>query len=352
MEKQEINKKVHSLRYRITNYFLLLFIIIGIAWIGFKFLDITDSKYTDNAQVRRSITPVNSRVQGFIKEIRFNDYQHVKKGDTLLIIDNSEYLLHLYQAEANYANAIAGKKIMGSTINTSANNISVSDANILELKVRLEHAAAEFQRYKNLLAKSAVTQDQYDKIKTEYDATNAKYEMLKRQKQSNVSISDEQIKRLGQNDANIKQAKAALDIAELNLSYTVVTAPCNGILGRKDIQLGQLIQPGQSLFSVVDDDEVWVIANYKEKQSKNIAQGNDVEIEVDAIPNIKFKGKVAALSNATGSAFSMIPTNDNSNGNFIKIEQLIPIKIEFTSENKSEDIAKLKSGMNVEARIK
>lgn len=350
MENQNNNKKGKNIRFRIFNYTILALIIAGIIWVFAQFIEVSDTGYTDNAQVKRHIVPVNSRVQGYIKEIRFAEYQHVNEGDTLLIIDDSEYLYRLAQAEANYANAVAGKVITGSTISTTQNNLSVSDAGIEEIKVRLENAATNLRRYKNLLEQESVTQDQYDRMKTEYDATKAKYDMLVRQKQSTALVGQEQTNRLSQNEANIKQAKAALDIAQLNLSYTIIVAPRSGIVGRKDLQVGQLIQPGQSIVSVVDDSDVWVIANYKEKQTKNISIGDNVDISIDAVPNVRFKGKITAMSQATGSAFSLVPT-DNATGNFVKIEQRIPIRIELTGENSTESLERLKAGMSAEVYI-
>lgn len=350
MENQNKRNKGKSIQFRIFNYVVVLFIIAGVVWVIMQFMIVGSSRYTNNAQVRQHIVPVNSRVQGYIKDIRFNEYQYVNKGDTLLIIDNSEYLYRLAQAEATYANATAGKSITGTTISTTMNNLSVSDASIEEMKVRLEYAATNLRRYENLLKQESVTKDQYDNIKTEYDATKAKYDMLVRQKKSTALMGEEQTKRLSQNESSIKEAKAALDMAELNLSYTVIVAPCSGIVGRKDLQVGQLIQPGQSVVSVVDESEVWVIANYKEKQTRDIAIGDKVEIEVDAVSDIKYKGRVSAISQATGSATSLVPT-DNSTGNFVKIEQRIPLRLEFTEENKPEDIAKLRAGMSAEVYI-
>lgn len=351
MENKDNRKKGKSLRFRIFNYVLLIFIALGVIWVISQFMVVGSSKYTNNAQVKRHIVPVNLRVQGYIKEIRFEEYQHVNKGDTLLIIDNSEYVYRVAQAEANYANAVAGKDITGSTISTTMNNLSVSDASIEEVKVGLENAAVNLRRYDNLLKEESVTKAQYDNVKAEYDATKARYDMLVRQKRSTALVGDEQTKRLSQNDANIKQAKAALDMAELNLSYTIIVAPCSGMVGRKDLQVGQLIQPGQSVVSIVDDLEVWVIANYKEKQTKNIKVGDEVEIDVDAVPGVKFIGRVAAMSNATGSAYSLVPT-DNSTGNFVKIEQRIPIRLEFTDQNRQEDVKRLKAGMSAEVYLK
>lgn len=350
MENQVNTKKGKGIRFRIFNYMILLFIVAGVIWVSAKFIAVSNSNFTDNAQVKRHIIPVNSRVQGYIREVRFEEYQHVNKGDTLLVIDSSEYLYRLAQAEANYANAIAGKEVMGHTINTTNNNLSVSDAGIEEVKVRLENAKTNLARYANLLDQESVTQDQYDRIKTEYDATKARHDMMVRQKRSTALMSKEQTKRLSQNEANIKQAKAALDMAKLNLSYTAILAPCDGITGRKNVQGGQLIQPGQSIVSIVDDSQVWIIANYKEKQTARISEGDQVDIEVDAINGVTFRGRVVALSNATGSAFSLVPT-DNSTGNFVKVEQRIPIRIELTSENKDEHINKLKAGMSAEVYI-
>lgn len=351
MENKEQVRKGKSFGFKIFNYAVLACIVLGVGWVIMRFANVSNSDYTDNAQVKRHIVPVNSRVQGFIKDIRFDEYQYVNKGDTLFIIDDSEYVFRLAQAEANYANATAGKDVMGSTISTTHNNLSVSDASIEETKVRLENAETNLRRYKNLLDEKAVTQDQYDRIKTEYDALKARYNMIVRQKQSTALVGVEQTKRLQQNEANIRQAKAALDIAQLNLSYTVITAPASGIVGRKNLQIGQLIQPGQSLVSIVDESEVWVIANYKEKQTSDIRIGDEVEIEVDAVPDIKYKGTITSISNATGAAYSLVPT-DNSTGNFVKVEQRVPIKIEFTESNSAQDIERLKSGMSAEVYIK
>ncbi|GJH39477.1 multidrug resistance protein [Capnocytophaga sp. HP1101] len=316
-----------------------------------QFTSVSSSGFTNNAQVKRQIVPVNSRVQGFIREIRFDEYQQVRKGDTLLIIDASEYLLRLAQAEAAFANATAGKEVMGTTVSTAQNNLSVSEATLEEVRVRLKNAETNLKRYENLLAEQSVTQAQYDQVKVEYDATKARFEMLSRQMKTTALVGVEQTKRLSQTEANIKQAQAQLDMARLNLSYTVITAPCDGITGRKELQVGQLVQPGQVVATVVDANEVWVIANYKEKQTRHIAVGDAVEVRVDAVEDVVFKGKVTALAQATGSASSLVPT-DNSTGNFVKIEQRIPVKISFTGDNKAEDLAKLKAGMSAEVNVK
>ena len=199
-------------------------------------------------------------------------------------------------------------------------------------------------------ASDAVTKQQYDAIHTNYEASKARYELLLRQKQSTALVKQEQTQRLAQNDAGIKLAEAELEIARLNLSYTVIVAPCDGTTGRKEIQEGQLIQPGQTVVDLVDLNSKWIMANYKETQTANILEGQPVEIEVDAIPGIVFKGQVKSISQATGASFSLFP-QDNSAGNFVKIEQRIPIRIEFSEENKPEDMERLRAGMNVECLV-
>ena len=333
------------------NIVVILLIISGLIWVCEKFVHLGNVEYTDNAQIKQLIVPVNSRVQGFIKKVYFEEYQDMKKGDTLLLIEDAEFRLRVAQAEADYQNALSGKTVMTSTINTTQNDIAVSDAGIQEAKIRMDNAEREYIRYKNLLNQDAVTRQQYDAMKTNYDALKARYELLLRQKQTTTLVKQEQTQRLDQTDAGIKLAEAALEIARLNLSYTVIIAPCDGTTGRKDIQEGQLVQPGQTLVDMVDKNDKWIIANYKETQTANIHEGQKVDIKVDAIPNVIFKGIVKSISRATGASFSLIP-QDNSAGNFVKVEQRIPLRINFSNGNKPEDMEKLRAGMNVECEVK
>mgnify|MGYP003056938752 FL=1 len=214
----------------------------------------------------------------------------------------------------------------------------------------MDNAEREYKRYQNLLERDAVTRQQYDAVKTNFDASKARYELLFRQKKSTALVKQEQTERLEQTEAGIKLAEAALEIARLNLSYTVIIAPCDGTTGRKEIREGVLVQPGQTLVNLVDDHDKWVVANYKETQTAHIGEGYPVGIEVDAIPGIMFKGIVKSVSQATGASFSLLP-QDNSAGNFVKVEQRIPVRIEFTGENRPEDMKRLRAGMNVECVV-
>lgn len=340
-------KKRMKLGYNIVVGLLLLG---AITWVCAKFVHLGDIEFTDNAQVKQQIVPVNSRVQGFIRKIYFKEYQRVNKGDTLVVIEDVEYRYRVAQAKADFQNAVIGKKAMGTTILTTQSNIGATESGIEESRVRLENAEQEYNRHEALLAQKSVTQQQFDAVNANFEAAKARYEQLQRQRNTTSLVKNEQTLRLDQNDAGIQVANAALELAMLNLSYTVVLAPCDGAAGRKNIEEGQLIQPGQALLDFVNETEKWVIANYKETQTANIQVGQSVNIKVDAIPDITFKGTVKSISSATGASFSLF-SQDNSAGNFVKVQQRIPVRIEFSNDNRTKDLEKLRSGLNVECEV-
>lgn len=334
---------------KILSYIITLAVIIVAGlWVASKFIHFGNVEFTDNAQVQRQIVPVNSRVQGYIKEIRFKEYEPVKKGDTLIIIDDADMRLRVAQANADYQNALAGRTVADRSVGVASANVAVSEASIAEAKVLMENAAVDLERYRKLLEKDAVTRQQYDGVETDYKAKKARYEMLARQRSATSSVVAETRQRIAQNDAGIELAKALLETAQLNLSYTVITAPCDGYASRKEIQIGQLVQPGQTLLDIVDGSEVWITANYKETQLVHIHPESEVEIKVDAIPDKTFTGKVVSLSTATGAALSLLP-QDNSAGNFVKVRQRVPVRIELTDD---ADLNLLRAGMNVECEVK
>ena len=337
-------------RRMIYNILILCFLVGGLVYVCSRFIHLGNVEYTDNAQVRQHITPVNTRVQGFIKKICFEEFQPVKKGDTLLIIEDAEFKLRVAQAEADLSNALAGRSVTTAGIETTQSNIGVSDASIEEVKVTMENARRELQRYEKLLKEDAVTRQQYDNIKTAYEAAKARYQQASRAKRSTSLVKNEQTHRLGQNEAAVKLAKANLDLARLNLSYTVITATCDGITGRKNIHEGQLVQPGQAMVDIVDGTDLWVVANYRETQLPNIHEGAEVTMTADAVPGMKYKGVVESISDATGAAFSLIP-QDNATGNFVKVEQRIPVRIRLKGNSKA-DMKKLRAGFNVECKVK
>ncbi len=334
----------------IYNTVVIALLVIGLAYVCSRFIHLGSVAYTDNAQVRQHITPVNTRVQGFIKKIYFEEYKPVHKGDTLLVIEDAEFKLRLLQAEADLANALAGKLVTSAGIATTQNNLTVNDATIEEARVQKANAERELQRYKKLLEEDAVTRQQYDQIKTAYDAANARYEQVIRMKNSTSLSKDEQTRRLEQNEAAIRLAQAAVDLARLNLSYTVIVATCDGVTGHKDIHEGQLVQPGQTMVDIVDNGDLWVVANYRETQLPHIKEGAEATFTADAVPGVVYKGVVESISDATGAAFSLIP-QDNATGNFVKVEQRVPVRIRLQG-NDADNVKRLRAGFNVECKVK
>lgn len=336
---------------RITyDIIVIALLVAGIGYICSRFIHLGNVEWTDNATVRQHITPVSTRVPGFIKEIRFEEYQQVRKGDTLVIIEDAEFRLALAQAEAGLANALAGNKATASGIATTSNTLRVNDASIEEVRIQMENARREYNRFEKLLQEQAVTRQQYDQVKTAYESAQARYEQVTRAKNTTSLVRDEQTHRLSQSEAGIRLAEAQLQMAQLNLSYTVIVATADGVLGAKDIHEGQLVHPGQTMVEIVDKSDLWVVANYRETQMPHIQVGAEVEITADAVPGITYKGRVESISDATGAAFSMIPT-DNATGNFVKVEQRVPVRISL-SENTAEDLARLKAGFNLECEVK
>ncbi|MBQ9310790.1 MAG: HlyD family secretion protein [Bacteroidales bacterium] len=331
----------------IVNTVVVLLLVCAAGWFASLFWH-PGVEYTDNAQVRKDIVPVSSRVQGFAKEIRFSEFQKVSTGDTLLLIEDAEFRLRLAQAEADYRNALAGESAAGAGLATTDNNILVTEAAIEEVKIQLADAEANYRRYSNLLEKGAVTQQQFDGVKTQYEGLKAKVATMERQISSTRSTRSEQEIRRKQSKGGIELAEAALNLARLNLSYTVITAPCDGVTSAKSIQNGELLMPGQRLLSIVSDDEApWVTANFRESQLGHIQVGNEVEICVDALKGEKFTGRVEAIADATGAQYSPAAP-DNATGNFVRIEQRIPVKISFTQG----PVERLASGMNVTCKVR
>ena len=361
--KNEQKKKKSNIA-KLINLVVLVMVLGGLFWVVKSYFNFGNDKYTNAAQVESFINPINTRVSAYIKVIRFVEHQPVKKGDTLMILDNREILTQVGQAEAAYMAALASKNVTSQTVNTASNNVSTVGANVQASKAGIEAAKARlwnaeqnFKRYQNLLKDEAVTRQQFDQIKTEYESQKAQLEVQIAQLQSVVNTKrsseltvNEVKSRIGLNDAEIKRVESALEMAKLNLSYTVITAPHDGIMGRRSVNVGQLLNPSQQVATIVDINNVWITANYRENQMENVKIGGLAKVTVDALGGKEFEGKITAISGATGARYSAVPV-DNSTGNFVKVQQRIPVRIEFTDKNKIEDLKQLRAGMNVQVTI-
>ncbi|WP_313512672.1 HlyD family secretion protein [Sphingobacterium sp.] len=346
--KRVISQKERNRRIKIysINILSVLIILAAIGWGLLSYLQLNNSVYTEDAQIDGHINPLSTKVTGYIKEIRFQEHQTVHKGDTLVVLENDEYKIQVENALAALADAKAGNSVVRTEVEIARNSQNIADANIEELKTRLENAEVNYKRFKDLMDKDAIAVYQFEQVKTEYESLKAKYKALTAQKVGSHLTTQETSRKTGINEAAILRAKASLDLAKLNLSYTVIVAPYDGILGRVSLEEGQLVQSGQQLFNIVRDQQKWVTANYTENQMKQIALGKKVKLSVDAIPHVVFVGEIKAISEATGSKYSSIPV-DNSTGNFVKVQQRIPVRIEFSKDNNVEDLKKLMVGLNV-----
>lgn len=321
----------------------VIILCMGLVWIGALLWGFDKTTTTDDAQVEQYISSINVRASGYIHEIRFTEHQYVHKGDTLLIIDNREHKIRLMEAEAALKDANAGKSVIGATLDRTENSVLVYDSSIEEIQARINKLRKDKTRYENLVKRNAATPIQLEQIETELIALEAKLESVRQQKRTANSSVTEVVNKQASVEAAILRATAAVEMARLNLSYTVVTAPCDGWLGRRALEVGQLVSAGQAITNILPDEQKWIIANYKETQIRNLSVGQKVLITVDAWPDEEFEGVISHISAATGSKYSMVPT-DNSAGNFVKIQQRIPVRIDFVRLSE-EDNRKLAAGM-------
>ena len=326
-EKHQRLKKVRT-RNIVLNSICILLAGSGIWWTANYFWRYINYEVTNDAFVDQYIAPLNIRASGYIKEVRFKEHQYVHQGDTLLILDDREYRIKVKEAEAALIDAQGSQDVLRSGIETSHTNIAVQDANIAEAKAKLWQLEQDYHRFGRLLKEESVPEQQYEQKKAAFS------QLTKTSKKTTGA------------EAAILRKEADLDLARLNLSYTVITAPYDGHVGRRTLEPGQYVQAGQTISYLVRDKDKWITANYKETQIPHIYIGQKVRIKVDALPGKIFNGEVTAISDATGSKYSLVPT-DNSAGNFVKVQQRIPVRIDL--ENLSqEDTQYLRAGMMVE----
>jgi len=335
-------------------------ISIGIIYGGYKIIHSLSHEETDDAQIQANMNPIIPHVAGFIEKVYVTDNQKVKKGDTLFVIDNRDYIVKLEQAEANLIAAKSGLSVSEVSIGaykantaTAAAQVNSANSNIETAKTRLWRAANDFERYENLYKNHSITTQQYEQALATKQEAEQQLKILESQQKATLSqhnsasqqtyISEKQVSVA---QANVKSAEAQVDAAKLNVSYTIVTAPIDGQLSNVNLQTGQFVQAGQSLFYLVNTKEKWVVANFKETQLEKMTIGQKVTVKADAYPGEKFEAKVTAFSPATGARFSLLPP-DNATGNFVKTIQRLPVKIDFTENNDLTKLQKLRSGMNV-----
>lgn len=361
VEKEQATKPPK--RSKVFMIILIILIIVG-GWFGItKYIHSLHHEETDDAQIEADILPVIPRVSGYVNEVRVSDNEMVKKGDTLIVIDDRDLQIKVKEAgaalataKANVEASRANYKAAHSGIASSQAGVNTIDAQIESAKIKINRAQQDYDRYANLIQDHSITQQQYEEVKATRDLAQQQLNILQQQKQqasSQTNVVTSQSSATQQSidiaESVVKQREVDVENAKLNLSYAVITAPEAGRVSKVNVHEGQLLQAGQSTFNIVHTNDLWIVANFKETQFKKMAPGQEVTVHADAFPGHDFKAQIASFSPATGAKFSLLPP-DNATGNFVKVVQRIPVKIVFMQPQDSL-LKRLRPGMNVNVDV-
>ncbi|MBX9694057.1 MAG: HlyD family secretion protein [Cyanobacteria bacterium] len=388
---------------------LLLIFLIGGSILGTRTWQFaTSHQETEDAYVTGHLHQISARVTGTVQEVLVSDNEHVKKGQVIAILDPTDFQVKVDQARAKLqsaarraeadqvsiqyqdttakgttttahggvASATAKVSSAEAAVTEAKSKISIAESQLAEQEAELIRARADFERYKVLKAEGAISSQQLDVARRDYEvainARSAKKDGVAqansqldqavdgvrtaraqlRESEGKVELAQAahvqthvNVKQFDVSRAAITEAEAALKEAELELSYTKILAPEDGRIGKKTVEVGQRVQPGQTLLSVVSD-EMWVVANFKETQLENMRSGQEVEIKIDSFPHHPFRGRVLNFSPGSGATFALLPP-DNATGNFTKIVQRIPVKVVFDSSSVKGFENRIVPGMSV-----
>jgi membrane fusion protein (multidrug efflux system) len=338
---------------------------------------------TDDAQIDGNIVPIASRVSGWVTEINIQDNEVVKAGTVLVRLDPKDYQVALDRAQAELDDAVANFKAadvgvpLTSTTTTSQlrnaeaalagarQEVDMANARLIEAQANHAKAAADLQRYGQLVEKSEIPRQQYDTAVTSEQAARATVDAAQAAvatAQSHVRQAEAQVRaaetapqqvaitraRAGSAEATVQRARAAVEQARLNLQYTTIIAPVDGVISKKqNVQLGQIVQPGQPLLAIVPLEDIWVTANFKETELRNMRPGQHATIHVDAYER-DYNAHVDSIGAASGAKFSLLPP-ENATGNYVKVVQRVPVKLVFEKGQDSEHL--LRPGMSVEPTV-
>ena len=286
----------------------------------------SDKTSTDNAYVRGDVTGLAPKIAGYVTAVEVRDNQTVQAGDVLFRIDDRDYRARLAQAVANVEAAQARLGNVYAEVQLQHALIRQAEAQLRSASAELNLAIKAFDRRRELIRSSAVSQAQVD----ETDAARSRAEAavaaasaaLEAQRQRIVVLDAERDAAV----AAVAQARAAEELAQIDLDNTVVRAPIGGVIGNRQVRIGRLVAPGASLLDIVPVDDLWIVANFKETQIEHIRPGQSVRVTIDGYPNTTFEGVVDSFAPGSGSAFSLLPA-DNATGNFVRVVQRVPVKI-------------------------
>lgn len=334
---------------RITGWIAGVIVITLAIWGIYTLWGYYIYEQTNDAQVEEYVNPVISRAGGFIVAVKFEENEHVKKGDTLLIIDNREYILQQQQTEASIKKAEGQLSVLESNIHTLERSAAASQAQITATNAKVWKQQLDFDRYKQLYNEESATKQQLENMQATLDIDKSDHKSAQENYDAAISrINDIRAEKTVVS-AELARLNALLDRNKLDVSYTIITAPYSGRMGRRTVEVGQMIDAGQALAFIVNNEtDKWVVANYKETQVAHMHIGDSVKVVADAYPGKEFKGTIISLSPATGSSFSLLPP-DNSTGNYVKIVQRIPVRIRIDGNRRDNEV--LKVGMNVNVYV-
>ncbi len=334
---------------KITSWIAGVIVLVLIGWGVQTLWEFKTYEQTNDAQVEEYINPVISRAGGFIIAVKFEENQIVKKGDTLLLIDNREYLIQQEQTEAAILKEEARLEVLESTIHTLENMSDAASMQIRSNQANLRKQQLDYDRYSQLYKEESATRQQLEDMEAKLDVHKSDYQAARDNYDASLSkIQDIRAEKLVVK-AEIKRLKALLERHKLDVSYTVITAAYDGRMGKRTIEVGQMIDVGEVLAFIVNNEtDKWIVANYKETQIASMELGDEVIFTADAYPDKEFRGEIISMSPATGSSFSLLPP-DNATGNYVKIVQRIPVRIKV--KGTKNEINLLKAGMNVNVYV-
>jgi membrane fusion protein, multidrug efflux system len=324
----------------------LVFVIAGITWYWASTARFIES--TDDAYVGGEITMLSAKVAGFIQTVTVVDNQAVKAGDLLLKLEDRDYRAQLTRAEASVAAQRAALANIQASRRMHHAVIEQASATVAGAAAELARTKYDFDRYRTLSADQFATRQRFEQAEAEHEKAKA----ADRRARAALDAAERQLEvfdtQQQQTQAALDQALAERDLAQLNLSYTEIRAPIDGVVGNRSARAGAYASVGAQLLAIVPARGLWVDANFKESQLAHIRQGEPAEIIADVLPGIRFRGRVASLAPATGAQFSVIPP-ENATGNFTKIVQRVPVRIEL--EGDGAELGKLRPGLSVAVHV-
>lgn len=341
------NNRAKRKKYGIYAAFIII-IIASAVYFTPKVIFALHHETTDNAFVKGSVIPVSAMVRGRIDKVFIEDNVTVSKGDKLFELEKYEYEITLEKTQQELKAALAQIAKIDAAIAQTEKSIEQSRSLLHKVITEENFAMKEQARYSKLAEENLVSSNYYDSIKAKAEEINAQKKAAKVSVEMAQSALNTALAEKNMAEYKAEAARQAVKQAELNLQRTVVYAPADGRIGQNNVKEGRYVQPGQSVIMLVNDNDLWIEANYKETQMEDIRVGQRVEIKVDAFPHSKISGHVESIQPGTGSAFSLLPA-ENATGNFVKVVQRVPVKI-LVDDIEGETL--LVPGLSVEPSIK